>query len=65
MYLLPQSPSILGGNIVPIDLNTALRLAGAQNPEVLVALRPGDEAVGKDQGGVEDAEFGRVGHGAA
>ena len=35
--LLPQAPSFIGANIVPIDLNTALRLAGVQNPEILVA----------------------------
>ncbi len=35
--LLPQAPSFIGANIVPIDLNTTLRLAGVQNPDVLVA----------------------------
>lgn len=33
----PRSRSILSSQIIPIDLNTALRLAGVQNPEVLVA----------------------------
>jgi outer membrane protein TolC len=35
--LLPQAPSFIGANFVPIDLNTTLRLAGVQNPDVLVA----------------------------
>jgi len=35
--LLPQAPSFIGASIVPIDLNTTLRLAGVQNPDVLVA----------------------------
>jgi outer membrane protein TolC len=35
--LVPQAPSFIGTNFVPIDLNTTLRLAGVQNPDVLVA----------------------------
>src|SRR4029077_15060131 len=35
--LLPQAPSFMGTSFVPIDLNTALRLAGVQNPDILVA----------------------------
>ncbi|MBX6314554.1 MAG: TolC family protein, partial [Isosphaeraceae bacterium] len=33
----PLPPILLGPNVVPIDLNTALRLAGVQNPELLLA----------------------------
>jgi hypothetical protein len=33
----PRSRSILNAKFSPIDLNTALRLAGVQNPELLVA----------------------------
>jgi outer membrane protein TolC len=33
----PQAPSFIGAAFVPIDLNTTLRLARVQNPEVLVA----------------------------
>jgi outer membrane protein TolC len=35
--LLPPAPSFIGANFVPIDLNTTLRLAGVQNPDILVA----------------------------
>ncbi len=35
--VMPPSPSMFGSTIVPIDLNTALRLAGVQNPNVLIA----------------------------
>jgi outer membrane protein TolC len=35
--LLPPAASILEDRIVPIDLNTTLKLAGVQNPDVLVA----------------------------
>jgi outer membrane protein TolC len=35
--LIPQAPSFIGAAIVPIDLSTTLRLAGVQNPDVLVA----------------------------
>jgi outer membrane protein TolC len=35
--LIPPSPSILAPNVQPIDLNTALRLAGVQNPDLLIA----------------------------
>jgi outer membrane protein TolC len=35
--LVVTPPSILGPNAQPIDLNTALRLAGVQNPELLLA----------------------------
>jgi len=34
---VPTSPSILGPEIRPIDLNTALRLAGVQNPDLNLA----------------------------
>ena len=33
----PRSRSILDGEVNSIDLGTALRLAGVQNPEVLIA----------------------------
>jgi len=33
----PSPPSILGPDVRPIDLNTALRLAGVQNPELNLA----------------------------
>ena len=32
-----SSPSILDPNVQPIDLNTALRLAGVQNPQLMLA----------------------------
>lgn len=35
--LLPPAPSILDPAIRPIDLNTALQLAGVQNPNLLIA----------------------------
>lgn len=38
MLTVPESPeSILPAEFAPIDLNTALRLAGAQNPELMIA----------------------------
>jgi outer membrane protein TolC len=37
--LVPPSPSILAPNVQPIDLNTALRLAGVQNPDLMIALQ--------------------------
>jgi len=38
MMTVPESPaSILPAESAPIDLNTALRLAGAQNPELMIA----------------------------
>ena len=33
----PSPPTILDPNVRPIDLNTALRLAGVQNPQLLIA----------------------------
>src|SRR4051812_24600 len=34
----PQSPgTILAPNVQPIDLNTALQLAGVQNPQLMIA----------------------------
>ncbi|HWE38708.1 MAG TPA: TolC family protein [Isosphaeraceae bacterium] len=39
------SRTILAPNVQPIDLNTALRLAGAQNPELLLARQRVVEAV--------------------
>jgi len=35
--LLPPAPSLLDPAIRPIDLNTALHLAGVQNPDLLIA----------------------------
>ncbi|SIO61221.1 Outer membrane protein TolC [Singulisphaera sp. GP187] len=35
--LLPPAPTILDPAIRPIDLNTALQLAGVQNPDLLIA----------------------------
>src|SRR5436309_1606169 len=35
--LVPPAPSILDPAIRPIDLNTALELAGVQNPDLLIA----------------------------
>jgi outer membrane protein TolC len=46
---LPQAPSFIGANFVPIDLNTALRLAGVQNPDVLVAQSRVVESVALQQ----------------
>jgi outer membrane protein TolC len=34
---IPSPPSILGPEVRPIDLNTALRLAGVENPELNLA----------------------------
>ena len=42
---IPSPPSILGGEIRPIDLNTALRLAGVENPELNLARQRVLEAV--------------------
>ena len=33
----PSPPTILDPNVRPIDLNTALRLAGVQNPQLMIA----------------------------
>jgi outer membrane protein TolC len=33
----PSPPTILDPNVQPIDLNTALRLAGVQNPQLMIA----------------------------
>lgn len=41
----PEPPSILGPDVVPIDLHSALRLAGVDNPEILVAQQRVLEAV--------------------
>lgn len=41
----PEPPSILGPDVVPIDLPSALRLAGVDNPEILVAQQRILEAV--------------------
>ena len=43
--LVPPSPTILAPNVQPIDLNTALRLAGVQNPDLLIARQLVVEAV--------------------
>jgi outer membrane protein TolC len=45
----PRSRSILNREVSPIDLNTALRLAGVQNPDVLVARQRVLEAVAQRQ----------------
>jgi outer membrane protein TolC len=37
MSVPPSPPTILDPNVRPIDLNTALRLAGVQNPDLLIA----------------------------
>jgi outer membrane protein TolC len=37
VQIQPSPPSILAPDIRPIDLNTALRLAGVQNPDLLIA----------------------------
>lgn len=37
VQLIPPAPSILSPNVAPLDLNTALRLAGVQNPELMLA----------------------------
>jgi len=36
-FLTPSPPSILGQEVKPIDLNTALRLAGVENPDLNLA----------------------------
>jgi outer membrane protein TolC len=43
--LVPPSPTILAPNVQLIDLNTALRLAGVQNPDLLIARQRVVEAV--------------------
>jgi outer membrane protein TolC len=43
--LLPVSPTIIDPRNMPIDLNTALRLAGVQNPELNLARQRTLEAV--------------------
>jgi len=47
--LLPPSPSILGANVAPIDLSTALRLANVQNPDLLLARQRVVEAAALQQ----------------
>ena len=42
---IPSPPSILDGDSRPIDLNTALRLAGVENPELNLARQRVVEAV--------------------
>ncbi|HMB08746.1 MAG TPA: TolC family protein, partial [Isosphaeraceae bacterium] len=42
--LVPPSPSILAPDVQPIDLNTALRLAGVQNPDLMIARQRAVEA---------------------
>jgi outer membrane protein TolC len=44
-----QSSTILGPEVHPIDLNTALHLAGVQNPDVLLARQVVVEAVAQRQ----------------
>src|SRR5579883_1076569 len=44
-----RSRTILSAEVRPIDLNTALRLAGVQNPEVLIARQRVLEAVAQRQ----------------
>jgi outer membrane protein TolC len=46
---ISRSHSILRAEVSPIDLNTALRLAGVQNPELLVARQLVLEAVAQRQ----------------
>lgn len=43
--LVSPSPSILASNVAPIDIATAFRLAGVQNPEILLARQRVVEAV--------------------
>jgi len=43
--LVSPSPSILAPNVAPIDIATAFRLAGVQNPEILLARQRVVEAV--------------------
>jgi outer membrane protein TolC len=45
----PRSRSVLNQEVSPIDLNTALRLAGVQNPDVLIARQRVVEAVAMRQ----------------
>jgi len=47
---LPPSPAtILDPNVQPIDLNTALKLAGTQNPQLMIAQRRVLEAAAQRQ----------------
>jgi outer membrane protein TolC len=45
----PAPPSILASDVAPIDLASALRLAGVQNPEILLARERVTEAVAQHQ----------------
>jgi outer membrane protein TolC len=45
----PESPTILDPRNRPIDLNTALRLAGVQNPQLLIARQRVVEAAAQRQ----------------
>ena len=45
----PGSPTILDPNNRPIDLNTALRLAGVQNPQLMIARQRVVEAAAQRQ----------------
>jgi outer membrane protein TolC len=49
VLLVPTSPSVLQPEIRPIDLSTALQLAGVQNPELLLARQRVVEAVALKQ----------------
>lgn len=50
MMTVPESPeSILPAESAPIDLNTALRLAGVQNPELMIARQRVVEAAALKQ----------------
>jgi outer membrane protein TolC len=44
-YVPPNAPPILDANAAPIDLASALKLAGVQNPEILLARERVVEAV--------------------
>jgi outer membrane protein TolC len=43
--LVPVAPTLLENRLVPIDLNTALRVAGVQNPDLMLARQRVVEAV--------------------
>src|SRR5580700_5548213 len=45
----PPPPSILDSKLAPIDLGSALRLAGVQNPEIMIARERVVEAVARHQ----------------
>ena len=47
--LPPLPPSILDSKLAPIDLCSALRLAGVQNPEIMIARERVVEAVARHQ----------------